>query len=838
LLGWIGIFLIVSTTTPPWNSVATDGELRHLPSRMPTRIGARLQEQAFPDEVTDSSVVIVLHRAESPLKPEDAEFIRGPLVQGLEAIAEQYGGLVGPPSHLKMIPHAIREMAEAIASHGVELPPSLQPLTRPPNRDLQHDGGDPRIVSISSMDDFATGLMLLSADGHATLVTIGLTSGFLVTQNQAIIEDIESLLTRLRSQDQVPAGLRIDLSGSATVGAGSIRAVSDSTKAVRRWAIWITLVLLFVVFRAPIAALIPLATMYVAVEVTLAVLTWAAYHEVLPVFDGLKLYVTVIVYGAGVDYSLFLLARCEEELRDGRTVSASVYQSIKNVGTAIAASAGTEIVGIGLLTTAEFGKFRQAGVGITLGLAILLVASLTLTPAILFITREWTFWPQPLIRPAPRQRFSIDWLSERIWRSIGGIQRRYPATMLLIAVGLMTPMALMGTAYLDNLNYGLLAGLPDECPSVKGTETLGKHFEPGETGPITLLLRHDDLDFSSHHGIRLVADLTDQLHQQSKQLQIADIRSLSDPLGRGDRVQQVIARLAALFPIPTFLDRGQIVVTDTEGMTLGEMILQETLRAWAYEQYVSHATSYDGTVTRLTLIPQGDPFGPGSIQQIDALEQAIQESLPEELTGSQFYLLGATAGLRDVRDVARSDWARIRVVIPVGVFLVLLLLLRRPLVSAYLVATVIFSFLVTYGVTVGVFRAFDPPGFHGLDWTVPILLFTLLVAVGEDYSVLLVTRTEEERRDHTPTRGTTEALVKTGGLISGAGLIMAGTFSALAFGGTMAGMHQLGFALCFGMLLDTFVVRPLLVPSFLDLLARWRMRRRLRFGRARSDHEE
>jgi len=109
---------------------------------------------------------------------------------------------------------------------------------------------------------------------------------------------------------------------------------------------------------------------------------------------------------------------------------------------------------------------------------------------------------------------------------------------------------------------------------------------------------------------------------------------------------------------------------------------------------------------------------------------------------------------------------------------------------------------------------------------VPMLLITLLVAVGEDYSVLLVTRTEEERRTHSPRRGITEALVKTGGLISGAGLIMAGTFSALAFGGAMAGMQQLGFALCFGMLLDTFVVRPLMVPSFLDLPARWGRRTR------------
>jgi len=151
------------------------------------------------------------------------------------------------------------------------------------------------------------------------------------------------------------------------------------------------------------------------------------------------------------------------------------------------------------------------------------------------------------------------------------------------------------------------------------------------------------------------------------------------------------------------------------------------------------------------------------------------------------------------------------------VFFILVVLLRRPAVSAYLIISVFFSYLVTLGVAYAVFWALDPSGFSGLDWKVPTFLFTILIAVGEDYNIFLMTRIDEERLRYGPVEGITKALMKTGSIISSCGIIMAGTFSSLMFG-SLVGLHQLGFALAFGVLLDTFVVRPILVPSYLILL--------------------
>ena len=164
-----------------------------------------------------------------------------------------------------------------------------------------------------------------------------------------------------------------------------------------------------------------------------------------------------------------------------------------------------------------------------------------------------------------------------------------------------------------------------------------------------------------------------------------------------------------------------------------------------------------------------------------------------------------------------SDQIRIDILVLGGVFLILMVLLRRLTISLYLIVSVFFSHLVTLGMTFAVFWVMDPSGFAGLDWKVPMFLFTILIAVGEDYNIFLMTRIDEEQRLHGPVAGVISALQKTGSIISSCGIIMAGTFCSL-LAGSLVGLHQLGFALAFGVLLDTFVVRPILVPSFLVLL--------------------
>ena len=167
------------------------------------------------------------------------------------------------------------------------------------------------------------------------------------------------------------------------------------------------------------------------------------------------------------------------------------------------------------------------------------------------------------------------------------------------------------------------------------------------------------------------------------------------------------------------------------------------------------------------------------------------------------------------------------VLVTLGVYVILVLLLRRPGICLYLIATVVLGYLASLGVTELVFKALHhgPEPWVGLDWKVGFFLFVILVAVGEDYNIFLMARVIEEERKHGVIEGTRLAVAHTGGIISSCGLIMAGTFGSMLTG-SLTTLRELGFALGLGVLLDTFLVRPILVPAFVVLVDRFAARRR------------
>jgi RND superfamily putative drug exporter len=144
----------------------------------------------------------------------------------------------------------------------------------------------------------------------------------------------------------------------------------------------------------------------------------------------------------------------------------------------------------------------------------------------------------------------------------------------------------------------------------------------------------------------------------------------------------------------------------------------------------------------------------------------------------------------------------------------LLALVRKLWLAGYLLGTVMLSYLATLGLTAIFTMWLTGQPFGVIEWRVPFFLFTILVAVGEDYNILLVSRILQERKRHGMVEGVCRGLTATGGAITACGLIMAGTFGTLMLA-DLSTLKQIGFALAVGVLLDTFIVRPLLVPTFL-----------------------
>jgi RND superfamily putative drug exporter len=329
---------------------------------------------------------------------------------------------------------------------------------------------------------------------------------------------------------------------------------------------------------------------------------------------------------------------------------------------------------------------------------------------------------------------------------------------------------------------------------------LERHFPPGAAGPVNLLIENRSLDFRTPDGFSALRALTDRVYDNRQELRIADVRSVSAPLGRS----------AGAAPAHT-------------GGVTARIVGAGATRRIAEGYFVTNTPDLEGHVARLELVLSLDPFSEEALDVFDRMAERLGELLPEELaSASTLSYSGSTASLQDLKTVGARDRTRINLLVVASVVAILIVLLRRVVLTVYLVLTVLASYLATLGVTFIVFWALDPAGFPGLDWTVPLFLFTVLIAIGEDYNILLVTRVHEEQLHAGPERGIELGLARTGPIISSCGFIMAGTFLSLTIAGQLAQMRQLGFALAFGVLLDTFVIRPVMVPAYMLLATRLR----------------
>jgi RND superfamily putative drug exporter len=228
----------------------------------------------------------------------------------------------------------------------------------------------------------------------------------------------------------------------------------------------------------------------------------------------------------------------------------------------------------------------------------------------------------------------------------------------------------------------------------------------------------------------------------------------------------------------------------------------------------------DGHHARIDVTQTDRVFSNPAMNQIETLRTRLKEFLGEyqgvSVTAS---VAGANAESADVRSLTHADQVQSWFIVPLGVFLVLLVALRDPWACFNLVATMVLTYAFALGATHLLFVTIL--GAEGLDWKVPYFLFVLLVAVGVDYNVFLMTRLHEESARHGFRGGIIRAIGQTGGLISSAAAITACSFASFIIS-PLSSLRQLGFALVVGIMIDALLVRPLLVPCGHWLLGRSR----------------
>jgi putative drug exporter of the RND superfamily len=693
----------------------------------------------------------------------------------------------------------------------------------------------------------------------ARLVMLQLSNEFMATDNIRVLDYLEGVLEPVRATvlDDSRDSLKIGFSGSAAVGGDLLRSAKDSIKNTELFTVLLVVLILGLVYRSPLLIAMPLVTISISLFAATAIVAMLTQVGAVPGFDWwnfkvfttTRIFIVVILFGAGTDYFLFLVARYKEELQRGLPPAVAIAQALAGVGDALAASALTTILGLGTMFFADFGKFSNSGPAIAMCLAVTLIACITLAPALLRAFGPAVFWPfgvGPIAaasaadagKPTDAARTPGQWFWERMAYGI----IRYPGLILTASIFVLLPLAYHGAIHGKNMTYDFLQPwpqaqalakkwgtsgvitydflrqLPADRPSRQGAELMARHFPVGESGPVQVVAFDPDGRFDTKEGREQIRDLTALLYLDD----VVSVRSITDPLG-------------------DFPPGRRIGMTNIKSWVK----LVTSAHPRTQELFVATSGELAGKVTRLDVLLSHDPFSPeasATLERIEAYLKTFRDDPDSPWQNATFAYAGTIAGIRDLKLITQSDNIRIQILVVLAVLAVLLAILKRPLICCYLILTVLFSYFVTLGATELFFAWLDGPEFRGLDWKVPLFLFVILVAIGQDYNVYLTTRVFEEQERLGPVAGLRQAVVKTGGIITSCGVIMAGTFSAMTsgewgrfvpawlpgvqqlFGGNNAlpAIVQLGFALTLGVMLDTFVVRPILVPAFLALLCRWR----------------
>ena len=891
LLAWVILAAVLVIVAPAWKDVAYDGDFEYLPDQMSSVAGGRLLDEAFPGERSRSQIVLVLGREAGTLEKDDV-IVALDLLRRLyhrlgevcwqRAIEQGYSG--GPPDETSDSVQWI-QLARDAFDHSIavddsfyeqiaeQVPDDAPTLYEPRmaiaywdrGRLLEAWGDSPEAVgkdfeaalvlmpdlpnaalSIEQRDlaEWSSLLELLSWDDpvlgprmrheSARLAVMQLSSELAATENIATVEAVEALIDDVLrySGHYTEPGLQLLMTGSAAVGGETLLAARDAIKYTERITFVMIFLILAAVYRAPLLVAIPMISIGIAVAVStslVALLThWSATGTIpgldLRVFTTSRIFVVVILFGAGTDYCLFLIARLREEASQAAWPDACA-NALSGVMGALMGSALTTVVGLAMLWIASFGKFHYTGPIIAICLLVGLLVCTTLTPALLRAIGPYVFWPL-LIRyddqpesstTPPRARGSR---SGKLWSWIALILTRYPMTTLVFGIALLLIPGIYGFANESSVTYDLSSQLNHSAASRRGLRLMSKYFDIGEINPVTLLLTKPQ-ETPREDFEKQIKELADLLYTVDG---VVSVRTADDPLGD--------------FPP----DR------EDTGLFSRDAWRRRALRSHeaAQRYYFSSDREYANRLARLEVTIDGDPFSiktAGMVSNLGRFVNLQANDIGSTWHGAKVLLTGTTPSIIDLRSVTLSDNRKIKVAVVVAVFAVLVIVIRRFGLCLYLIVTVLISYYATLGITVLFFRQAYGSDFVGLDWKLPLFLFVILVAIGQDYNVYLVTRIVEEQRRLGWISALRRAVSRTGGIITACGLVMAATFFSMtssawipliaewsgiphsSSGRSLRGIIELGFALGLGVLIDTFYVRTILVPSFVAALGRYSSRR-------------
>ena len=574
---------------------------------------------------------------------------------------------------------------------------------------------------------------LRSEDGSTLLVFVTLEAPE-TEQIEAVVEDL-----RDRAESVEATGADVYVSGPAGLARDASAAFAGIDGKLLLGTSVLVLVLLLVIYRSPLVALVPLLAVGIAASLARATLGLAINPFDLTVSGQTSGIMLILIFGAGTDYCLLIVARYREELVRFRDPHDAMRETVRHTTPAILSSAGTVVLAMLVLLLAELRSTASLGPALIIGVTIAMLAGLTLLPALLLAIGRRSFWPSiPRYDEPSGSRI-------RLWPRLAGsvADRPWPWLATVTAILIALSLGLLTQTNQPTSDIDLFIDQPE---STRGITALQDKLPPGDLAQGTVLVGAED-------EATVQADTA------------AVLRALGDA-----------SIVADAFPGA----RGR------EGGT---------------------------TWQQVRFAPAGNPYAQDAVDEIEPLREQLDEATSGN---SMVYVGGPTAETADAQATNSRD---LRIIVPgvlLVIALVLVLLLRAVVAPAMLVATVVVGFAATLGTCWMLFLGvLDQPG---IDPGTITFIFLFTAALGIDYNIFLVARVREEYdRSGDTVDATRRALATTGGVITSAGVILAGTFLILA-ALPLLPLRQLGIAVAIGVLLDTVLIRAMVVPAALTIL--------------------
>ena len=587
---------------------------------------------------------------------------------------------------------------------------------------------------------------------------------------------------------KLPSGLSSYLTGQLPSAVDNQNSQAHAQKLTEDLSVLIILIMLIIVFRAVAA---PLVTLLPAIWVLL--MSGAIIAEIskagLQVSTITQTMLTVLLLGAGTDYGLFFIMRVREEMADGASPHRAIEQAGRYVGESITFSAGTVIVALVTLLLASFGLYSGLGPALALGVFLMLLAALTLMPALLAVFGRAVFWPRPVRRAK----------AEGMYAKLADKVIAHPVVTLVCGVVFLVALGVFTFGY-TSAGFGGQTTGPDGSQSAHGTSVINAHYPPAVANPTQVLMV-----WKSSVWKNLSQPSTAENNLAKKSV-FASVTGPFDPNGTKLTPSQLSSLYTELGP------PGKLPATEPAGTPVP---------ADQYELYRAEAQfiSADGkTVQYYTSLKAGSPSSTAALNATPAVRSAVI-SVQHSAGAADSGAAGLAPSSYDVSSVSQSDLTTIVPVVIVLLALLLGLLLRSAIAPLYLVATVLLSYFAALGLSVLLFQVAG--GQSGLNFVLPFLLFIFLMALGEDYNILVMSRIREEARESPLRAAVRTACHHTGPTVTSAGLILAATFGVAGVTGATTQIKELGTAIALGVLIDTFLVRTLMVPAIVVLCRRW-----------------